>query len=381
MGGSKEESAVDPDSLRETGLRNKRRHYFWIAMISGSVVMALVAGEILARFFVSLAPPLQIGGNAFSQREHLAAFQSHPELVWRLRRNVMFPEDHPALPGLVSNEQGLRQAQSIGTTKAQDELRILFIGDSVTFGWGVRHDETFPARVEWILRERFPEVRTLSINAGVPAYSLFQGWRFLMTEGLDYEPDVVVLGSFGHVDSNAWLGISDLEQFEHWRAAQPAEWLRWSSIAQLLTPVFRRPQYPQTTNLKRPRLTRSEFRDVLERILKLTQQQHTQLLVVVPCHVNNINGLVPPGTWGPYQKVLGEFAQSLRLGPFPDPALVDGAALLFHLTSQHDRSELLFDLIHPTPIFHAALAEEIADRLGTWIESQIRFGRFRASAP
>lgn len=48
--------------------------------------------------------------------------------------------------------------------------RILSIGDSVTFGWGVEDEDTWPARLQVALQSRGHEVEVL--NAGVPAQQL-----------------------------------------------------------------------------------------------------------------------------------------------------------------------------------------------------------------
>jgi lysophospholipase L1-like esterase len=52
--------------------------------------------------------------------------------------------------------------------------RILVTGDSFAFGWGVREGESFPRRLEAMLRERFPGRRIEVVNAGIPGYSLYQ---------------------------------------------------------------------------------------------------------------------------------------------------------------------------------------------------------------
>jgi lysophospholipase L1-like esterase len=71
-----------------------------------------------------------------------------------------------------TNSLGLRSpeidAAGDGTT------RILVTGDSFAFGWGVRESESFPRRLEAMLRERLPGRRIDVVNAAVPGYSVWQ---------------------------------------------------------------------------------------------------------------------------------------------------------------------------------------------------------------
>lgn len=363
------------DDARSVG--RARTAIFFATMALGVAVVVAVGAELVARTLNMSAAPVQMGGaEPLTDEDARAAFEADPELFWRLRRNVRFPDDHPTLPGLVSNGQKLRVAGEIATEKSPTELRILFVGDSVTFGWGVGVDETFVARTGRLLEKRFPELSTVVINAGVPAYSLFQAWRYLEIEGFEFEPDVVVLGSFGFNDSTAWLGLSDFEQYERWKAVQPPECLGWSHAARLVArAIYGR---PDTAGARptRQRLEVPEFRDVLGQIYRATQAHGSELLVVVAPHAYNVDGTVTPGTWGPHQRVLGDFGETLRLGLLDTPARVDGAALLHALNRDHELPELMLDLVHPTPLMHAALAEEIAATLAPWITMQVRFGRF-----
>jgi lysophospholipase L1-like esterase len=349
-------------------------------MLLASVVMVAVASEVLIRSLVRFELPAQIGEATLDAAENATAFEVDPDRFWRLRPNVRFRDDHPALPGFVSNGQRLRNPSTISSKKGSDELRLLFIGDSVTFGWGVEQGETYVENTARVLKQRFPQLQTLAINAGVPAYSLFQGWRYLTTGLLDFEPDIVVIGSFGFTGSMPWGGISDFEQHARFQVSQPPPWLQWSHTARFVSQLLNRPgeQAESTATPSRPRLNSVEFRDLLGRIHQATRERGAQLLVVIPAHENNINGRVPPGTWGPLQSVLGDFAQSLRLGVVAEPALVDGAGLLFELSQQHEWSELMLDKVHPTPRFHAALADRVADRISPWIQTQVEFGRFGA---
>lgn len=76
--------------------------------------------------------------------------------------------------------------------KGAGALRIMTLGCSTTFGWGVNDDESYPARLEATLKEGGKRVEV--INAGQPGYSSFQG-LWLWEKALEqYRPDVVVFG-------------------------------------------------------------------------------------------------------------------------------------------------------------------------------------------
>jgi lysophospholipase L1-like esterase len=70
--------------------------------------------------------------------------------------------------------------------------RVLLLGDSTTFGFGVGEHETFAARVQEILRCRgHTDVEVL--NAGVPGYSTWQSLANLRRLGNVVDPQIVVL--------------------------------------------------------------------------------------------------------------------------------------------------------------------------------------------
>lgn len=58
-------------------------------------------------------------------------------------------------------------------------LRILVLGDSYAFGWGVSNEDAFPRRLERLLRARAPGRPVEVINAGVPGYGFHQRIRML----------------------------------------------------------------------------------------------------------------------------------------------------------------------------------------------------------
>jgi lysophospholipase L1-like esterase len=71
--------------------------------------------------------------------------------------------------------------------------RILFLGDSLTLGWGVEKEDTFEALLEQRLTERTP---TEVINFGAGNYNTTQEVNLFLDKGLAYRPDRVVLFYF-----------------------------------------------------------------------------------------------------------------------------------------------------------------------------------------
>jgi lysophospholipase L1-like esterase len=73
-------------------------------------------------------------------------------------------------------------------------MRVLVLGDSFAFGVGAEQQESYPARLEEILRSRGARVQVL--NAGVPGYSVPDAVTWFQAHGKALDPDVVLLTVF-----------------------------------------------------------------------------------------------------------------------------------------------------------------------------------------
>jgi hypothetical protein len=89
-----------------------------------------------------------------------------------------------------TNELGLRDREL--ERKQDKELRILLLGDSVTFGWGAPIDATFGRRLETLLASK-REGPFRTINAGVGGYNTVQQYAFFRSFVDIIEPEMVVL--------------------------------------------------------------------------------------------------------------------------------------------------------------------------------------------
>jgi hypothetical protein len=153
-----------------------------IAAVTTSIVIALVLLEIAVRVFDPL------GASYFeATRRYELDKVPDPLLVYR----------HPPLRTFEYqgvevrfNELGLRDRPP--RPRHAVKHRVLFLGDSVVFGWGVPEPETVSTRLERLLTEKAGgEVGV--VNTGVGSYNTVVQERFLLNHGFDLQPDVVVL--------------------------------------------------------------------------------------------------------------------------------------------------------------------------------------------
>lgn len=150
----------------------------WILVVL-SIVFALGALEVVARIaFPAPAPWL------------------HPQIRYRADPALVFSLE-PGQAGFTAdrsatiNERGFR-GPVIPYARTPGATRILYLGDSITFGYGVDEREGFTQRTVELLSKR--GLRIESINSAVPSYNSEQEITFLAKEGVRYQPDWVVVG-------------------------------------------------------------------------------------------------------------------------------------------------------------------------------------------
>lgn len=92
------------------------------------------------------------------------------------------------------NSLGLR-GREITADKPEGVTRIMMLGDSIVFGWGVAQDKTMPVALEQDLKDGgFGPAEV--INTGVGNYNTAMEVASFLTSGAALHPDVVVLNYF-----------------------------------------------------------------------------------------------------------------------------------------------------------------------------------------
>lgn len=118
----------------------------------------------------------------------------HPERLFELSpgssHTFMLPDFvAPPFRSPISS-QGLRD-KAYGP-KAAGAQRILTLGDSMVFGWGVPGEETLPMHLQRQLQGRYPKAEIEVLNAATPGYGPWQSLSWLRERGADFQPDIVL---------------------------------------------------------------------------------------------------------------------------------------------------------------------------------------------
>ncbi|HND30099.1 MAG TPA: GDSL-type esterase/lipase family protein [Myxococcota bacterium] len=118
---------------------------------------------------------------------------THSEIYWvedaSLRKQA-FPHKETGGSFRVSTDaNGLRYPLH-AEEKTAGTFRVMTLGCSTTFGWGVDDEASWPARLETILQEGGHKVEV--VNGGQPGYSSFQGLWLWQQTLRRYQPDLVI---------------------------------------------------------------------------------------------------------------------------------------------------------------------------------------------
>lgn len=94
------------------------------------------------------------------------------------------------------NALGFRDERDYALEKQPGTVRILVLGDSVTFGHGTQSNTTYPYLLEQRLRAWRPQVDWQVWNLGVPGYATSQELAYLERIGSRYDPDLIIVGFY-----------------------------------------------------------------------------------------------------------------------------------------------------------------------------------------
>lgn len=281
-------------------------------------------------------------------------------------------------PVVVStNSKGFRSPEF--GEKVPGEFRVLSLGESTTFGAGVRDKETYSFLLEQHLSRLEGAPRYSVINAGVGAYSSFQSRVLLEERGQALEPDLVLiyheLADFlptanrdSFAPDSTGLTLSDKKLFESRQQTVNRRLLEASAIYRLLSHALAQRQVesyqaeaaaPVADHIVLPKLMREistpegmrelrlparvpldEREENLNRMLAWCEAHGAQLVIIHPSYAESQH----------HECDLTEFAERNAVPIFdafhslhPDPPV----------------GKLYWDLWHPNAKGHARVARDL----------------------
>lgn len=166
-------------------------------LVLGGVTLALVIAEIGVRILVSEPPAPRI-----TELYDSSPFERTPQGLYVYKPGASFSHIYDVATdrrgyygpdGRVDyliNNLGFR-GEDVSIEKPSGVRRVLCLGDSFTFGEGVREEDTWPRRLDQLIGPG-----NQVINAGVQGYDLDHEARYLFQYGRQLAPDVVVIAFF-----------------------------------------------------------------------------------------------------------------------------------------------------------------------------------------
>ena len=162
------------------------------ALVGLTLAVALFAVECTSRFaFPQWAP---VGGDrAYWEYDETLGWAHRPNQAGRFEF-----EDFSA--DVLINSAGLRDEER-PLERIPGKKRMLLLGDSATWGFGVEQHETYGE----ILERRHPDWEV--INAGVSGYGTDQEYLYYTTKGSAYQPDLVLVLFSGNDPENNFHSV------------------------------------------------------------------------------------------------------------------------------------------------------------------------------
>jgi lysophospholipase L1-like esterase len=157
-----------------------------IGLTLGAALFALATCELAARAMFPAPPD--------PTRVPQISYRFDPEI-----RYVPQPNQRGWIDDgfVTTNSQGFRGPDP-ASPKPQGRFRVVAVGDSVTFGFGVNDADTFCAQAEQMLRARMPGLDLDVVNIAVPGFGTRQEVALLRRNVARLEPNLVLVGLYSN---------------------------------------------------------------------------------------------------------------------------------------------------------------------------------------
>ncbi|MEE2750345.1 MAG: SGNH/GDSL hydrolase family protein [Myxococcota bacterium] len=298
-----------------------------------------------------------------------ATLKGNPYLLWEYTPGIR----EEAGQSVHINLLGLR-GQQIPTDKPSGERRVMAIGDSSIYGFGVADDAVFLEQALSLLTEDAGNVQ--SINAAIPGYSTYQSINLLEMRALTLQPDVLIIGSLWSDNNFDTFRDRDLldaySRFESGLPARIHRALSPSAVYRVLDYSLRVRRGPEakarevgwtvgneggTDGMRRVGI--NEYARNLDRLVEMAHGIQCEVMFLLLAHPMDLE--VTSGgsaAWEIYRTAMRDTARRHGLPLVDVPQLFSA--------SNMSASELFSDALHPSELGHALIGQAVAETLRNW---------------
>ncbi len=168
-----------------------------ITLLISSIIIGLILIEILLAYFIPQETVKYSWTPEVRYDESLGWFNKPNSSYERI-----FDEK---IIRFSTNAQGFRDTREYNVMKKQGVRRVLVLGDSFIVGQNLDDSETYTKHLARLLGDKY-EV----LNLGVSGYSTDQELILLKRIGLEYKPDIVIVGFYQNdISGVQWQMVSD----------------------------------------------------------------------------------------------------------------------------------------------------------------------------
>ena len=268
----------------------------------------------------------------------------------------------------VVNRDGFRD-YDYTRPKPPGTFRVVVLGDSIVFGWGVALDDTFAKLLEARLRALAPGRPIDVLSLGVSGYNPYTEAALLRDVGITYEPDLVVVAfcindlndPTLHFDASTAAALRDIppDAFpDPNRRAAPPGWCSRLRVCALVTDTL------TTTNRAATLRAVEPHDDPPPRDLAWLRARYAEMASAAAAAGARVAIVVFPYAWQVERDRPGRIQEHLAaLAHAAGWPLVD--LLPAFRAAYADHAEPLFlDIYHPTAAGHRVAAASMLAALG-----------------
>ena len=244
--------------------------------------------------------------------------------------------------------------------------RIMALGDSSVYGFGVKDDEVFTARLDEGLGEQVQV-----INSAVPGYSTYQTINLLQIRSLSLQPDLLLVGCIWS-DNNfdSFVDRDLLAAYSSFRNSHARALHRLLGHAALYTildyklrvlrtfPEERRVGWMigRGEKIGERRVPIQEYAQNLETIVELAHDAGAEVAFMVLPNREDLDTVYESGAaWDPYREIMRDTAKRHGAPVMELPSLFQDSGF--------EGADLFIDEMHPTARGHQLWAELVQHTL------------------